>query len=133
MTWYNWPAHVQINDPSGEIVYNTIINVRPPQPITTFTKAYKIPDTARTGVYTIVAVMTPPYPHYIIEEKLVIGTDGRTTLTITTVTETKTALIALCQTEFTVIDEFPTPQAFLGVALILGLLAFMRLTRRTKR
>jgi hypothetical protein len=130
MTWLNWPANVRIKGPSGEYLYNTIVGVYPPQPTTIFTRAYEIPNTAKTGVYTIEAVMTPAYPHWIMEEKAVI--DGRT-LTITTITETKTWRIAFYSTEFTVIGELPTPQAFLGVALILGLLAFRRLTRRTKR
>lgn len=129
-TWLNWPANVRIKDTSGEIVYNTIVSVYPPQPTTTFTKAYKIPTNAKTGVYTIEAQMIPPHPHWIIEEKAVI--DEKTTSTITTITETGTWLVAFYSTEVTVIDEFPIPQALLGITLILSLLALKKVTRKRR-
>jgi len=129
-TWLNWPANVRIKDPSGEIVYNTIVSVYPPQPTTTFTKAYKIPTNAKTGMYTIEAQMTPAYLHWIIEEKAVI--DEKTTSTITTITETETWLVAFYSMEVTVIDEFPIPQALLGITLILSLLALKKVTRKRR-
>jgi hypothetical protein len=130
MTWFNWPANIRIKNPSNEVVYSTVIGVNPPYPTTTFTKVYKIPNTAQVGAYIIEAQMTPYYPHYIIEEKAII--DEQTTLTIATITETKTTIVASYLTTVMVIDEFPASLAFLGMVLILTLLTFKRFTKNKK-